>query len=131
MLTLNGRSTLKNRFFIVLYNDSINYFTICFKHQCNTMHFQKAAFDTIFNITTTTIELQLCLWVHHQVCCDKYYQFLSKAKSISVKSCFDQLTTASSSPGLLKELCTICVSQYAFILHSWITHTILERRSTT
>ena len=33
--TPSGRSALKEWFWFVLYNDLINYFIVCFEHQCN------------------------------------------------------------------------------------------------
>ena len=55
-------------------------------------------FDTICNIPQEAQQqkIQLCLWVHQQVCRDKI-------SSIAVKniiSCFDQLETVSSSTSL-------------------------------
>ncbi len=48
--------------------------------------------------TTRPTVIQLCLWIHWQVCCDKIssiaaYSYLS----INGKLCFDQLPTASIS----------------------------------
>ncbi len=36
--TPNGRSTRKRLIFVALCNDLIDYFIVCFEHQCNTMH---------------------------------------------------------------------------------------------
>ncbi len=36
--TPNGHSAPKRLIFVILYNDLIEYFIVCFEHQCNTMH---------------------------------------------------------------------------------------------
>ena len=36
--TPNGRSPRKRLIFAALCNDLIDYFIVCFEHQCNTMH---------------------------------------------------------------------------------------------
>ena len=51
-----------------------------------------------YSRTTTTLhtEVQLCLWVHRQVWCDKISIAVKSSKGIDEKSRFDKLATASS-----------------------------------
>ena len=91
--TPNRRSTRKRLIFVALCNDLIDYFIVCFEHQC--MHFKKQLqllrqqslyeehsfqhYLQHYSETVRTTEIQSCLQVHRQVCCDKM-------SSVAVKS---------------------------------------------
>ncbi len=96
----------KRLILVALWNDLIDYFIVCFEHQCNTMR----AFEKQLNVwqlmrqgsfyeelsfqhylqhyleTKRTTEIQSCLQVHRQMCCDKM-------SSVAIKSykCYQEI----------------------------------------
>ena len=74
---------------IVLYNDLKNYFTICFKHRCNTVNTQVLLWRTfLFTLFATLFRKHKNYGdtIVHWVCCDEISSILSKVINISGKS---------------------------------------------
>ncbi len=118
--TPSGRSARKDWYLLFLYNDLIDYFIVCFEHQCviQSVHFKKQ-----LNNNMIVNEIKVVLWrtfvstlsatLLRNLRCNracrfigksaviKCHQLLSNVTSISRKLLFDQLATVTKGPSFI------------------------------